>query len=68
MSLAVILFPMLLMMQILPPPLGQVALTLVLGRAYGTGERDLPLPAPRLQSAPAQDCDCGVPASPRGPR
>ncbi|WP_198370474.1 hypothetical protein [Roseomonas rosulenta] len=68
MSLGLVLLPLLLMTQVLPPPLGQVTVLLVLGRAYGTGERDLPVPWPRLQSAPAEDCNCGVPASPRGPR
>ncbi|CAH0135188.1 hypothetical protein [Roseomonas sp. CECT 9278] len=63
-----ILLPLLLLGQVIPPPFGQFALLLVVGRAYGTDQRDVPVPEPRLQSAPAEDCNCGVPASPRGPR
>jgi hypothetical protein len=63
-----ILLPLLLFAQVLPPPLGQIGLLLVVGRAYATDQRDVPVPQPRLQSAPAEDCNCGVPASPRGPR
>jgi hypothetical protein len=63
-----ILLPLLLFSQVMPPPLGQFAVLLVVGSAYGTDRRDVPLPQPRLQSAPAEDCNCGVPASPRGPR
>ncbi|MBP0464763.1 hypothetical protein J5Y09_12655 [Roseomonas sp. PWR1] len=66
--ISLVALPLLFLMQVMPPPLGQVTMILVLGRAYGTGERDLPVPPPRLQSAPAEDCNCGVPASPRGPR
>jgi len=67
-GLSLILLPILFMAQVLPPPLGQVTLLLVVGRAYGTDQRDVPVPEPRLQSAPAEDCNCGVPSSPRGPR
>jgi len=63
-----VVFLLLLLFHVVPPPLGEVAATLVLGRGYGTGQMDVPVPAPRLQSAPAEDCNCGVPASPRGPR
>jgi hypothetical protein len=63
-----ILLPLLLFGQVVPPPFGQLAVLLVVGSAYGTDRRDVPLPRPRLQSAPAEDCNCGVPASPRGPR
>jgi hypothetical protein len=65
MTLAVVLV---VMLQVLPQPLGHAMLTMVFGTAFTTGPRDLPVPAPRLQSAPAEDCNCGVPASPRGPR
>jgi hypothetical protein len=67
MTLAVLLV---VMLQVLPQPLGHAMLTMVFGTALATGARDLPVPAPapRLQSAPAEDCNCGVPASPRGPR
>ena len=63
-----ILLPLLLLVQTLPPPLGQFALLLVVGRAYGTEQRDVPVPAPLLQAAPAEDCHCGVRSNPRGPR
>jgi hypothetical protein len=60
-------FVVLVLAQVMPPPLGTMTITLVLGTAYGTGERDLPVPRP--QSAPGQEeCNCGVPSSPRGPR
>jgi hypothetical protein len=63
-----VLLPILFMAQVVPPPIGQLALLLVVGTAYGAGAPDVPVPQPRLQSAPAEDCDCGVPSSPRGPR
>jgi hypothetical protein len=63
-----ILLPLLLMAQVMPPPMGHFAVLLVVGSAYSTDRRDVPVPRPRLQSAPAEDCNCGVPASPRGPR
>jgi hypothetical protein len=68
MGVGMIILPLLLLMQVLPPPLGQLTLTLLVGRGYGMEQRDVPVPEPRLQSAPAEDCNCGVPASPRGPR
>jgi hypothetical protein len=68
MGLGMILLPLLLFVQVLPPPLGQVTMLLLVGRAYGTDQRDVPVPQAQPQSAPAEDCDCGVPASPRGPR
>jgi hypothetical protein len=64
--IALLLLPGLMLMQALPPPLGQVAATLILGRAFATGPAEAPVP--QAQSAPAEDCHCGVPASPRGPR
>ena len=52
-----VLLPLYLLIQVLPPPLGQVVSTLVLGTQGGG----------IVYAAPA-DCGCGVPASPRGPR
>jgi hypothetical protein len=68
MGLGMILLPLLLLVQVLPPPLGQLTMLLVVGRAHGTDQREVPVPQAHPQSAPAEDCDCGVPASPRGPR
>jgi hypothetical protein len=62
------LLPMLLLLQFMPPPLSQLAASLMFGRAHATEQREVPVPEPRLQFAPAEDCQCGVPASPRGPR
>jgi hypothetical protein len=63
-----VVFLLAVLFHVMPPPMGDLAATLVLGRAYGLGQRLAPLPVPRPQSAPAGDCNCGVPASPRGPR
>jgi len=51
------LLPIYLLIQVMPPPLGQLTVTLILGSAQGGID----------YSAPA-DCGCGVPARPRGPR
>jgi hypothetical protein len=61
-----ILLPVLFMAQVLPQPLGQFTMLVVLGAGYGTARQDPPVPRP--PSAPAEECDCGVPSSPRGPR
>lgn len=63
-----ILLPILFMAQVLPPPVGQLVLVMVVGTHYSAGAPDVPVPQPRLQSAPAEHCNCGVPDSPRGPR
>ena len=60
--------PLLILLQAMPPPLGQIMAILMFGRAIGTEQRGVPVPGPRPQSAPAEDCNCGVPASPGGPR
>jgi hypothetical protein len=66
--MTVILLSLLGLLQAAPPPLGQLAISAIMGVGYMPGSRDLPVPTPRLQAAPAEDCNCGVPASPRGPR
>jgi len=58
----------LVLSQVMPPPLGTITVTLMIGTAFGTAQRDLPVPRPQSAPAPAEDCNCGVPASPRGPR
>ncbi len=60
-----LVLPLVILMQVMPPPFGTIVGALVLGRAHDPREivEAVPLPAP-----PAEDCDCGVPASPRGPR
>lgn len=56
-TLSILLLPLYLLIPVLPPPLGQVSATLVLGTAAGG-----------IAYAVPADCQCGVPASPRGPR
>lgn len=51
------------LLQSLPPPAGALA-SAWLFSPRGHTDVILALPTP----APAQDCNCGVPASPRGPR
>jgi hypothetical protein len=55
--------PLLVLFLAMPQPFGQAATVLVLGRAFGGTDLIIAIPAP-----PAEDCNCGVPASPRGPR
>lgn len=53
--------PLVLLLQALPPPAGRIATAVLL---HGTGGgRALAVPAPD-----GEDCRCGVPNSPRGPR
>ena len=52
-----VLLPLYLLIVAMPPPLGQLVSTVMLGTQGG----------PIVYSAPA-DCGCGVPNSPRGPR
>lgn len=56
---------LIVVMLILPPPMGQVFGALILGSAV-TFAQSAPAPAPA--PAPQPDCNCGVPDSPRGPR
>ena len=58
--------PLLVLLQVMPPPLGRIGTALILGRGFGNTDIivAVPLPTP----APAEDCNCGVPSSPRGPR
>lgn len=49
--------PLYVLIQVMPPPLGQWVAILTLG--IGSGGIAYAAPA---------DCGCGVPASPRGPR
>lgn len=67
------LLPLVVFLQVMPPPAGQIA-TAALLRGTGGG-RDIivavpaPTPPPALPAAPeGEDCHCGVPSSPRGPR
>ena len=56
--------PLIILIQVLPPPLGQFVSSVFFVRAAHTHVIvAVPLPAP-----PVAECDCGVPASPRGPR
>ena len=52
--------PLILLLQFVPPPFGPIMAARLLGTA--------PAAAPAAAAAPAEDCHCGVPASPRGPR
>ena len=59
-----LLLPLLILMQVLPPPLGAI----FAARMFGTGSQTaIILEIPRPPAATG-DCDCGVPSSPRGPR
>ncbi|NMJ40022.1 hypothetical protein GWK16_02130 [Roseomonas sp. JC162] len=63
--------PLVVLFQVMPPPLGQLASTLILGRMGGGTDIIVAIPAPAgapATAAPAEDCGCGVPNSPRGPR
>ncbi len=64
------MLPLVVLFQVLPPPLGQGASTLIFGRVGGGTDIvvAIPAPAPATAEAPAADCGCGVPNSPRGPR
>ena len=53
--------PLVVLFQVLPPPAGRIA-TVVLLHGVGGG-RDVPVTTPGNE-----DCRCGVPDSPRGPR
>jgi hypothetical protein len=62
--MTVLAIPLIVLMQVLPAPLGQLAASLFALRAAHTDVIvAVPVPPP-----PAADCDCGVPSSPRGPR
>ncbi len=52
-----VLLPLYLFLQVLPPPFGQIVSMLVLGTASGGIDHAMPA-----------DCNCGVPEHPRGPR
>lgn len=56
--------PFFILMQVLPPPLGQLVSSVFHMRAAHT---DLVVAAP-VPAPPVAECDCGVPSSPRGPR
>lgn len=58
-----LLLPLMVLMQVLPPPLGAIAAA----RLFATGDHAAALTAPE-PAAGAGGCDCGVPSSPRGPR
>jgi hypothetical protein len=65
------ILPLVVLFQVMPPPLGQLASTLILGRMGGGTDIVVAIPAPAeapAAAAPAEDCGCGVPNSPRGPR
>lgn len=58
--------PLVILLQALPPPAGRIATGLLLfGMRPG---QDVILAVPAPPAAPAEDCNCGVPNSPRGPR
>lgn len=58
-----LLLPIVILLQVLPPPLGLMMTARMFGAAAPAGVV-LSIPAP----APAEDCNCGIPSSPRGPR
>ena len=62
MSLTVL--PLMVVLQFMPPPVGRMASALVFGRIGGGTDVIVAVPLP----APTEDCHCGVPSSPRGPR
>jgi len=62
----VLALPLLILLQAMPPPLGQMVIALWIGRAFGATEMIVAVPGPVLP--PPEDCNCGVPASPGGPR
>ena len=56
--------PLIILMQVLPPPLGQLVPAVFFMRTAHTDVVvAVPLPAP-----PVAECDCGAPSTPRGPR
>jgi hypothetical protein len=57
-----LLLPLMVLMQVLPPPLGAIAAA----RLFATAGHAAALTA--AEPAAAGGCDCGVPSSPRGPR
>jgi len=63
-----IALPLVILLQVMPPPLGLLASTLILGSAVSHTDVIVSVPLPGPPTTPAQDGNCGVPASPRGPR
>lgn len=57
--------PLALLLQAVPPPFAQLAWTLVFGASAGPIAYVVPTPP---AASPAEDCRCGVPDSPLGPR
>ena len=55
---------LLVLLQAMPPPLGRLGTAVILGRVSGATDLVVAVPLP----APAEDCNCGIPSSPRGPR
>lgn len=62
-----LILPLLILMQVLPPPLGLVVTARLFGPA-SHADAVLAVPMPGAPATAAEDCDCGVPANPRGPR
>lgn len=60
------LLPLYLLLQVMPPPFGTIVANFTLGIGGSRTDYIVSLPVP--PPAPAEDCHCGVPASPRGPR
>ncbi|WP_137128174.1 hypothetical protein [Roseomonas sp. HF4] len=58
-----LVLPIVILLQVLPPPLGMMMTARMFGATAHT-DVILSIPAP----APAEDCNCGIPSSPRGPR
>lgn len=62
--------PLVLLLQALPPPAGRVATAILLHGVGGGRDVIVAVPAPSASpgAASGEDCHCGVPNSPRGPR
>ncbi|MBR0680678.1 hypothetical protein GXW74_09275 [Roseomonas eburnea] len=56
------------LLQAVPPPFAQLVSTMMFGVTARPIEYVVPAPPALPAAPPAEDCRCGIPSSPRGPR
>lgn len=61
--------PLVVLLQALPPPAGRIATAVLPHGTGGARDQIVTVPVPPPPATPdGEDCRCGVPDSPRGPR